>query len=83
MLLQFHEPIEEEMTPYERLIEDAMYGESNLFARQDSVEAQWEIVEDILGDATPCHTYEPGTWGPEVCNEIICPPDGWQEPYTE
>lgn len=83
MVLQFHEPIEEEMMPYERLIEDAMHGESNLFARQDSVEAQWEIVEDILGNATPCHTYKPGTWGPEECNDTISPPGGWQKPYEE
>ena len=83
MLLQFHEPIEEEMLPYERLIEDAMHGESNLFARQDSVEAQWDIIENILDNSTTCDFYEPGTWGPEACNDAISPPDGWQEPYTE
>ena len=77
MLLQFHEPITESMMPYERLIEDAMQGEGNLFARQDAVEAQWEIVNDVLGDSTPCHPYDRGTWGPAECDALVCPPDGW------
>ena len=41
-----------------------MVGDATLFARQDSVEAAWEVVERILGDVTPVHDYEPGTWGP-------------------
>ena len=49
---------------YERLLGDAMEGDATLFARQDGVEAAWAIVEPILGDATPVHEYEPGTWGP-------------------
>lgn len=77
MLLQFHEPITESMLPYERLIEDAMQGEGNLFARQDAVEAQWEIVDGILGDAVPCRHYDSGTWGPPECDGVVCPPDGW------
>ena len=40
-------------TPYERLLGDAMAGDPMLFARQDSVEAAWEIVDPILGDVTP------------------------------
>ncbi|MGO9978948.1 MAG: hypothetical protein ACLPH5_07045 [Candidatus Sulfotelmatobacter sp.] len=40
------------MPPYERLVGDAMRGQSELFARQDLVEAQWRAVEPILGK---CH----------------------------
>ncbi len=80
MLLQFIEPIEDEMQPYERLIGEAMEGDNSLFARQDSVNAQWKIVNDVLDDATPCHTYLPGTWGPEECYEKISPRHGWWNP---
>ena len=36
--------------PYQRLLGDAMRGDSELFGRQDIVEAQWRIVEPILDD---------------------------------
>ena len=37
------------MAPYERLLGDAMQGDPTLFARQDTVEAAWRIVEPVLG----------------------------------
>jgi glucose-6-phosphate 1-dehydrogenase len=54
------------MTPYQRLLGDAMRGDQTLFAREDSVERAWQIVEPVLGDVTPIQFYEKGTWGPEV-----------------
>ena len=77
VLLQFIDAIDDEMTPYERLIGDAMRGDHSLFARQDAVEAQWAIVDPILGDASPCHTYPRGSWGPHECDRHIMPPGGW------
>src|SRR5713101_970484 len=59
-----HQPDGEEMDAYERLLGDAMAGDATLFARQDSVEAAWAIVQPILGNVTPVHEYRPGTWGP-------------------
>jgi glucose-6-phosphate 1-dehydrogenase len=38
------------MSPYERLLSDALRGDQSLFAREDSIEAQWRIVEQVLGD---------------------------------
>jgi glucose-6-phosphate 1-dehydrogenase len=61
----------QEMGAYERLIGDAMRGDSNLFARVDSVEAAWRIVEPILGDATPIYEYEKGSWGPAEASRIL------------
>ncbi len=52
------------MLPYERLIGDAMEGDQELFARQDTVEAQWRIVDPVLAQPKPVRPYEPGTWGP-------------------
>src|SRR6478736_1801487 len=62
-----------EMGAYERLIGDAIRGDANLFARVDSVESAWRIVEPILGDATPIYEYEKGTWGPAEANRILTP----------
>jgi glucose-6-phosphate 1-dehydrogenase len=77
----------EEMQPYERLIGDAMMGDATLFAREDSVEAAWAIVDPILGVTTPVYPYEPGTWGPVEADRIIarhghwhCPKPGQERP---
>ena len=52
------------MTPYERLLGDAMRGDLGLFGRQDAIEAQWAVVDPVLGDRTPVYDYPCGTWGP-------------------
>jgi glucose-6-phosphate 1-dehydrogenase len=70
----------DEMTPYERLLGDAIRGEPMLFVRQDSVEAAWEVVDPVLGNATPVHEYDPGTWGPAAAEAIIAADGGWHNP---
>ena len=77
-----HHPNSEEMDPYERLLGEAMEGDGTLFARQDSVEAAWAIVEPILGDVTPVHEYEPGTWGPPA-TRLAAEIGGWHEPQLK
>jgi len=72
----------EEMQPYERLIGDAMMGDATLFAREDSVEAAWAIVDPILGVTTPVYPYEPGTWGPIEADRIISRHGGWHCPES-
>ena len=52
------------MRPYDRLIGAALNGNRVLFARQDTVEAAWRVVDPILDDAMPVHTYPRGSWGP-------------------
>src|SRR5262245_9978314 len=56
---------------YEELLTDAIHGITARFARQDYVEEAWRIVDPVLGDATPVHEYEPGTWGPAEADRII------------
>lgn len=70
----------DEMTPYERLLGDALRGDAALFAREDEIEAQWRIVEGVLGDVTPVHEYEQNTWGPAEATSIIDDPGGWLNP---
>jgi glucose-6-phosphate 1-dehydrogenase len=75
-------PAPDEMDAYERLLGDAMRGNATLFAREDSVEEAWRIVDDVLKTDTPVYEYEPGTWGPKEVDQMVCPPGGWQNPYT-
>ena len=42
-----------------------------LFARQDSVEEAWRVVEPVLGNATPLYEYESGTWGPAEADRLF------------
>jgi glucose-6-phosphate 1-dehydrogenase len=76
----------EDIPPYQRLLGDAMRGNAGLFTREDIVEAQWRIVEPILGNATPIYTYQPGTWGPDEALQLIGCDGPWlnpQPPETE
>jgi glucose-6-phosphate 1-dehydrogenase len=70
----------DEMTPYERLLGDALRGDGTLFARADGVDECWRIVNDVLGSVVPVHPYEPGSWGPEIANESLLPAGGWHSP---
>jgi glucose-6-phosphate 1-dehydrogenase len=70
----------DEMDAYERLLGDAMAGDATLFARQDAVETAWEIVEPILGKATPVHPYKPGSWGPAEADRLTAGVGGWHAP---
>jgi glucose-6-phosphate 1-dehydrogenase len=71
--------VQGQMGPYERLLGDAMKGDATLFAREDMVEAEWRVVDTILGHGIPVHEYEPGTWGPGEAQRII-PGGSWHEP---
>jgi glucose-6-phosphate 1-dehydrogenase len=69
----------EDRPAYERLLGDALEGDGELFASEDGVEAEWQVVDPILGDAVPVYEYEPGTWGPEEADQLIA--DGvWSSP---
>ena len=71
---------ENQMTPYERLLGGALHGERALFASEDAVEAQWRIVGPVLGNAVPCHEYEPNTWGPPEADRLTADHGGWIDP---
>ncbi len=57
-----------------------MHGDATLFAREDEVEAAWEVVDPVLGNVTPVHPYEPNTWGPAEADALAAPIGGWQNP---
>lgn len=73
---------DDEMEAYERLIGDALKGDATLFARQDSVELAWRIVDPILAMATPVHEYAVGSWGPAEAEAMIGEAGGWHNPLA-
>jgi glucose-6-phosphate 1-dehydrogenase len=73
-----HHPAEMLPAPYERLLGDALEGDPSLFARQDTVEAAWRIVEPVLDGAVAVRQYRPGTWGPRQVAGLA--PSGWHNP---
>jgi glucose-6-phosphate 1-dehydrogenase len=75
-----HQAGGDDMTPYERLLGDAMQGDGTLFAREDGVEAAWEIVDPILKNLAPVREYEPGTWGPSEADALAADVGGWHAP---
>ncbi len=61
---------------YERLLLEAMAGDSTLFIRRDEVEAAWAFVDGIrqAWDNRPLSNrefYAAGTWGPEAADALL------------
>jgi len=72
-----------EKSAYERLLGDAIRGDSSLFSDDESAEAAWRVVENVLDHAQPVATYEPGTWGPAAAARLIEGAEGWHDPVKE
>jgi glucose-6-phosphate 1-dehydrogenase len=70
------------MDAYERLLHDAMFGDAALFAREDSVEQAWRIVEPALIHPTPIREYDPNTWGPRESDQITAGYGRWHNPVV-
>ena len=62
---------------YERLIGDVIEGDSRLFARQDTVEEAWRVVQPLLSDRPPVIAYDPGTWGPAAASDLVPDDHDW------
>jgi glucose-6-phosphate 1-dehydrogenase len=79
-MLTFAEHPAGSMRPYDRLIGAALSADRGLFARQDTVEAAWRVVDPVLGDVVPVHQYAKGSWGPKEADVLL--PDGetWYDP---
>ncbi|MDP4292330.1 MAG: glucose-6-phosphate dehydrogenase, partial [Bacteroidota bacterium] len=71
---------------YERLIYDAMMGDSTLYARADAVEAAWKFVDPIqrVWSNDPdqkIYGYPAGTWGTENADSLFEDGgNGWRYP---
>ncbi|MCC6456454.1 MAG: glucose-6-phosphate dehydrogenase [Caldilineaceae bacterium] len=69
---------------YERLLLDAILGDTTLFIRRDEVELAWDRITRILegwqmqedalkaqGKTAKLPTYPAGTWGPKEADELL------------
>lgn len=60
---------------YERLIHDAIRGDSTYFTRWDEVAAAWAFVDPIAEawekDSGDLHRYEAGSWGPYGAKQLL------------
>jgi glucose-6-phosphate 1-dehydrogenase len=61
---------------YERLLLDAMLGDSTLFTRSDEVEASWSLVTPLhqgweAAPAPEFPNYEAGSWGPKEADGLL------------
>jgi len=60
---------------YERLLLDAIKGDSTLFTRDDEIEEAWEVLAPFLevwsNDTTSMHDYAAGTWGPDAASGLL------------
>ncbi|MCC6179701.1 MAG: glucose-6-phosphate dehydrogenase [Chloroflexi bacterium] len=70
----------QEMSPYERLLGDALEGDHTLFTTQEGVEAAWRVFENVIGADMPVFPYDPGTWGPSEADRLVAHAGGWPRP---
>jgi glucose-6-phosphate 1-dehydrogenase len=70
------EDVKGQMEAYERLLGDAMVGDSTLFGTQEVVEASWTIVDPVLGEPAR-YDYKCGTTGPPEADRLVADIGGW------
>jgi glucose-6-phosphate 1-dehydrogenase len=51
--------------------------ERTLFAREDTVEAAWALIDDLRVAAKPPEPYKPGSWGPTSAERLAADIGGW------
>jgi glucose-6-phosphate 1-dehydrogenase len=77
----FAQDLGEPEGPYELLFHAALTGDRQLFARIDSIEQTWRIVQPLLDKPCEIHEYERGSWGPEAAQSLVRGHHHWQEPW--
>jgi glucose-6-phosphate 1-dehydrogenase len=77
----FSQDLGEPLQPYERLLHCAMVGDHQVFAREDSVEETWRIVQPLLDAPPEVHSYEPGCWGPVESDQLLRGHPRWHRPW--
>jgi glucose-6-phosphate 1-dehydrogenase len=80
--LDFAEELGEPPTPYERLLSDALRGDSTLFPRWEVIEETWRIVQPLLDSPPLLESYQPGTWGPASAVDMAAEHGGWRDPQA-
>lgn len=79
--LIFADELGEAPEPYERLLSDAMRGDSSQFTREDGVEETWRIVAPLIEAPPAVQPYPRGSWGPPGAAKLVAGYPGWREPW--
>ncbi|GMA64532.1 glucose-6-phosphate dehydrogenase [Alicyclobacillus fastidiosus] len=73
--MEFSQSTDKSPEAYERLLHDAMIGDSTFFTRWDEVSLAWKFVDPIAEafrtGAAPLHTYKAGEWGPQASDDLV------------
>ena len=65
---------------YQRLLGDALDGNPARFARQDGVEHAWRVIQPLLDQPGPVHSYPRGSWGPAEAQALVTGHGDWHNP---
>lgn len=65
---------------YQRLLDDAIDGESRRFGRTDALDEQWRIVGPLLETPPRLHLYDEGALGPVETDDLAADLGGWVDP---
>jgi glucose-6-phosphate 1-dehydrogenase len=68
-------------TAYEVLLHAALVGDASHFARQDSVEETWRVLQPLLDAPPPVEPYAQGSWGPGSADRLVAAFGGWHAPW--
>jgi glucose-6-phosphate 1-dehydrogenase len=79
--LLFKQQFGDQPGPYERLLADALAGNQQRFAREDSIIETWRIVQPLLDNPRQLEFYRPGSWGPEGASNLLHGYGGWRRPW--
>jgi glucose-6-phosphate 1-dehydrogenase len=79
--LLFKQQFGDQPGPYERLLADALAGDQQRFAREDSVVETWRIMQPLLDNPCDLEYYRPGSWGPEGASNLLHGYGGWRRPW--
>jgi glucose-6-phosphate 1-dehydrogenase len=79
--LLFKQQFGDQPGPYERLLADALAGNQQRFAREDSILETWRIVQPLLDKPCELEYYRPGSWGPEGASNLLHGYGGWRRPW--
>jgi glucose-6-phosphate 1-dehydrogenase len=80
--LDFADELGDPPQPYERLLSDALRGDSTLFPRWDVIEETWRIVQPLLDSPVSPYPYQRGAWGPASAMTLASEHGGWRTPQV-
>jgi glucose-6-phosphate 1-dehydrogenase len=81
-LLGSRRPVTVEADAYERVLGDAIEGDTTLFARADYVDEAWRIVDPVLKSPSAVYEYDANSWGPAEADGVS-PAGGWHNPVVD